>query len=94
MRRLSRSAMPMALELPLRKQCRSRLASLMLPFLALRSASFAAPGSRLEPAIVRGVATQSVKVMLRTLVARLLPASVIVRTKLLSVASASVLEWK
>ena len=61
----------------------------MRPVLVLHLASFAAAVLRSEPAIVRGVAMQSAKVMLMTLASRLLPASVIVQQELLSVASSS-----
>jgi hypothetical protein len=74
----------------LKEQCRSRLARLTLPASVLHLALFAAPVLRSGLVIVRGVATQSVKVMLRKLVSRLLRASVIVRTKLPSLASSSV----
>ena len=45
---------------------------------------------RSEPAIVRAVATQSVKLMLMMLASRLRPVSVIVRTELPALASSSV----
>lgn len=82
--------MPTALEFELKKQCPPGSANSMLPVSVLRSASFAALGLRLGPATVRGVATQSAKVMLAILALRLLPVSVIARTKSLSVASPSV----
>src|SRR5438270_8544145 len=63
----------------------------MLPILVLRSASSAAPGLRLEPAIVHGAATRSAMAILAL---RLFPVSVIVRTALLFVASSSVRESK
>jgi hypothetical protein len=47
---------------------------------------------RSEPAIVRGVATKSAKVLLTMLGSSLLPVSVIVRTALLFAASSSVRE--